>query len=132
MINLSNNVYTINFAYTVNETVVYADLIKVRVCAETCMVIGVEATAYYTNHIERSMGSPSISESAAKAKVSKNIEIETSRLALVPIGNDNEVLCYEFSGVYDGNVYYVYIDAETGRQVEMFKVVESTEGLLLM
>jgi len=131
-INLSNNVYTINFAYTVNDTVVYADLIKVRVCAETCMVIGVEATAYYTNHIERSIGSPSLGESAAQSKVSENIEIETSRLALVPIGNDKEVLCYEFSGVYDGNVYYVYIDAVSGRQVEMFKVVESSEGLLLM
>jgi len=96
------------------------------------MVIGVEATAYYTNHIERSIGSPSLGESAAQSKVSENIEIETSRLALVPIGNDKEVLCYEFSGVYDGNVYYVYIDAVSGRQVEMFKVVESSEGLLLM
>ena len=59
-------------------------------------------------------------------------ENDTARLALVPIGLKSEKLCYEFSGEYDGSTYYVYIDANTGRQVEMFKVIESTEGTLLM
>ena len=60
------------------------------------------------------------------------IEIQTSRLALVPFGEKSEKLCYEFSGEYEGQTYYVYIDANTLHQVEMFKVVESTEGTLLM
>ncbi len=131
-INLANDVYTINFAYTKGDVVVYSDLIKIRVCAETGMVIGLEAKSYYTNHTERVIGSPSISVQKAKTFVFDQMEIETARLAIVPIGESKEKLCYEFSGEYDGSVYYVYIDATSGRQVEMFKVIESTEGEMLM
>jgi germination protein YpeB len=131
-INLTGNVYTINFAGEQNGVIIYGDLIKVRVCAQTNMVIGIEAKSYYTNHTERLIGKASLSERQAESKVFDQIEIETSRLALVPIGNSSEKLCYEFSGEFNGQTYYVYIDAVTGRQVEMFKVIKSTEGTLLM
>ncbi len=131
-INLSNNVYTVNFAGEQNDVVIYGDLIKVRVCAETNTVIGVEAKSYYTNHTERLIGKAKLTETQAQAKLNDDIEVETVRLALVPIGTKSEKLCYEFSGSIDGATYYVYIDAMTGRQVEMFKVVKSTEGTLLM
>ncbi len=131
-VNLANNVYTINYAYEQNGVIVYSDLIKVRVCADTDTVLGFEATGYYTNHTDRLIGNPAISKGAAMDKVSTNIDIQTSRLALVPIGKSSEKLCYEFSGEYDGATYYVYIDAVNGKQVEMFKVIESTEGELLM
>lgn len=130
--NLSNNVYTFNFAFEKDGVIVYPDLVKIRVCAETGMVIGYEASSYYTNHTEREMGTPALSKSQAEEKVSSNIEIETCRLALVPVGTKTETLCYEFSGNYDESLYYVYIDAINGNQVEMFKVIESTEGTLLM
>lgn len=131
-INLANNVYTINMAYEQGGVIVYSDLIKVRVCAETGMVIGLEATSYYTNHTDRVIESATLSEKTAKAKVSSNIDVQTSRLAVVPIGTKSEKLCYEFSGEYDGSTYYVYIDAMTGAQLEMFKVIKSTEGTLLI
>lgn len=131
-INLSNNVFTVNLAYTEGEAIVYSDLVKVRVCAETKMVIGYEATGYYTNHTERHLEKPALTKEQAKKKVSSNILVETARLAVVPIGTSTEKLCYEFMGEYDGSTYYVYIDALTGKQIEMFKVIESTEGTLLM
>jgi len=131
-INLANNVYTINFAHVKDGVVVYPDLIKVRVCAETQTVIGLEARSYYTNHTNREIPSPTLTKSQAMGKVSSGISIKTARLALVPVGTKSEKLCYEFSGEYDGSTYYVYIDAISGRQVEMFKVIESTEGTLLM
>lgn len=131
-VNLTGNVYTINFAFEQDGVIVYSDLVKVRVCAETSMVIGLEASSYYTNHTDRVIGSPTLSEKQAGAKVSDNIGIVTCRLALVPVGTKQEKLCYEFSGEYEGSTYYVYIDATNGRQVEMFKVIESTEGTLLI
>lgn len=130
--NLSNNVYTINFAPEINGAIIYPDLIKVRVCAETGMIIGLEATSYYTNHTERTVGEPALTKAEARAKVSENIAVEKVRLAVVPIGEETETLCYEFSGTMDGDAYYVYIDAVNGRQVEMFKVVNSEEGEMLM
>lgn len=131
-INLTGNVYTINFAYEQNGIIVYSDLVKVRVCAETNTVIGLEARSYYTNHAERKINSATIDRVSAQKYLWDEIEVQTSRLALVPIGNSSEKLCYEFSGEYEGSTYYVYIDATTGRQVEMFKVIQGTEGELLI
>ena len=130
--NISNNVYTFNFAKEQDGIILYPDLVKVRVCAETGMVIGVEAKSYYTNHTQRKIEKATISEKEASQKVFDGIDIKASRLAVVPVGNSSEKLCYEFFGEFDGQTYYVYIDATNGRQVQMFKVIESTEGTLLM
>ena len=131
-VNLSNNVYTINFASEQNGVILYPDLVKVRVCAETGKVIGIEAKTYYTNHTKRNIGTATKSELEAKNQVFDSIEIQTSRLVVVPFKTSSEKLCYEFSGEFEGQTYYVYIDANTLHQVEMFKVIESTEGTLLM
>ncbi len=130
--NLGDNVYTFNFAFEQDEVVVYSDLIKVRVCAETNMVIGLEASTYYTNHTERVISTPKISEKEAKENVLEGLEIQNERIALIPIGNSSEKLCYEFEGEMNGETFYVYIDALNGRQVEMFKVIQSSDGSLLM
>ena len=131
-INQANNVYTINFAYEKENTVIYPDLIKVRVCGKSGMVIGLEARTYYQNHTQRDIKSASITESQARNNVADDMQVQTTRLCIVPIGNSLEVLCYEFSGTIGESTYYVYIDASTGRQVQMFKVISSTEGELLM
>ena len=130
--NLDNNVYTFNFAYEKNGIICYADLITVRVCADSGRVLGIEASSYYTNHTERSLPSAVLSTDKAKEKVADNIAVETARVVVVPIGAKSEKLCYEFMGKSEGATYYVYIDALSGKQVEMFKVVETTEGELLM
>ena len=130
--NKVGNVYTINFAYSLKGVPVYSDIVKVRVCAETNKVIGLEAFNYYLNHTSRTLEKAQISKTEAMKNVSANIEIESSRLAIVPIGNTSEKLCYEFMGTYNESTYYVYIDAKTGKQIQMFKVVDGTEGKLLV
>ena len=131
-INLANNVYTVNLAYSISGVPVYSDLIKVRICADSGKVLGMEAMTYYTNHTARKVQEPIISQEQASKKVSENITINTARLCIVPIGNSSEKLAYEFSGENNGTTYYVYIDAETGAQLQMFRVIQSSEGTLLM
>ena len=130
--NLENNVYTFNFAYEQDGIICYADLIKVRVCADSGRALGIEATSYYTNHQVREISNCKLLETEAREKVSSDIIIETARKVIVPIGVNGEKTCYEFSGRTSDSTFYVYIDANTGKQVEMFKVVQGTEGELLM
>ncbi len=131
-LNLSNNVYTINFAGQSNGIILYPDLVKVRVCAQTGKVIGLEAKSYYTNHTQRNLQTPVLTRSQAQAKLFDEMDVESCRLAVIPFGQKSEKLCYEFSGEANGQTYYIYIDAVNGKQVQMFKVVESSEGTLLM
>ena len=129
---LADNVYTINYAYKTDSVIVYPDMIKVRVCAQTGKVIGLEAKSYYANHKERTIDKPTLSAKSASEKVFDGISIESSALTLIPLTKNTEKLCYEFSGEYNGDTFYVYIDANTGAQVQMFKVVKGSEGTLLM
>ncbi len=128
----SGNVITINYASVYNGVICYPDLIKVNVCRERGTVSGLEASSYIYNHTAREVKKATVSLSAVKEKVSSEIEIETSRLAIIPKGEGKEILAYEFTGQSDGSTYYVYIDATTGKEADIFKVIETTEGLLLM
>lgn len=123
---------TFNFASTVNGVICYSDLIKVNVCKERGQVSGIESKSYYNNHCKRELQSAKISLEDAKSKVTSEIEVETSRLCIIPYKMGTEKLCYEFSGKRNDDFYYIYVDAVTGKEVNIFKVVETTEGSLLI
>lgn len=121
----------LNFVYEDDDVVFYSDMIKVKVCEERGIVTGVEALSYVLNHVKRDTPDAGISKSEAKAKLHGGFDVETSRLCVIPTAN-GEVLCYEFCGEYEGNTYYVYIDANTGDEVEVFTVVGTAQGKALL
>ena len=121
----------LNFAYEQNGVVIYPDMVKVKVCEERGIVTGMEGLAYVLNHTQRELGSAKISKSEAKAVLNGGFEAEGSRLCLIPV-DGGEVLCYEFYGAYGGNDYYIYVDAATGNEVEVFTVIGTAQGKALM
>ncbi len=121
----------INFAYEQDGVICYPDLIKVKVCKECGMVTGMEAHAYLTNHTERDLGTPSVSEKKIERAAERKMELRGVRLAVIPV-EEKETLAYEINGFHDGNEYYAYLDAKTGRMVELFTVVGSGAGRALM
>lgn len=125
------NVIAINFAPLVNGVICYPDLVKVNVCRERGIVSGLEASSYIYNHCERERQTATISLTTAKAKVDGEITVESSRLAIIPKGESGEVLAYEFYGENGGSYYYIFIDAKSGKELDIFKVIETTEGKLL-
>lgn len=121
----------LNYAPVKGGAILYPDLIKVKVCEERGIVTGVEAISYVLNHGERTVAKASVSEKAAQSNINGNIEVKSSRLALIPF-EGAEVLCYEFCGSMDGNDYYVYVDATTGEEVEVLTVIGTAQGRALM
>ena len=121
----------LNFAYSQNGVVIYSDMIKVKVCEERGIVTGMEGLSYVLNHTERVLPSAKISRSEAKAKLNGGFETEASRLCVIPTSG-GETLCYEFYGTYGDNTYYIYLDAATGNEVEVFTVIGTKQGRALM
>ena len=119
----------INFVYEQDGVLCYSDMVIVKVCETKGMVVGIEALPYYLNHCERTIGKASISESEAAQALGK-IEPATARLALIPY-EGSEALTYEFSGTYGEREYFVYVDAQTGEELEMFEVLDTKQGRLL-
>jgi germination protein YpeB len=126
-----NSVYYINYAYTQEDVVCYSDLIVLKVDAETKTLVGVEARNYLMNHRARELSPATITAAEAKATVSKKVQIDGARVALIPTEGGGERLTYEVSGTTSDNRYFFYIDAHTGKECKILRVIDSAQGMLL-
>ena len=84
------------------------------------------------NHKEREVPEVKIEVEDAERKISPNIEVESARLAIIPVTNSKERLAYEFYGKGDDGAFYIYIDAQTGKELKIFKVISTDDGELLL
>ncbi|HPD01795.1 MAG TPA: germination protein YpeB [Eubacteriales bacterium] len=121
----------VNLAPKEDGVILYPDLIKVKISGDTGEVLGFDAKSYAFNHTEREIGLPLLSEAQAKANISSVLTAGDGRLAVIPLDNGSERLTYEFSASYEGS-YLVYIDANTGKEVNILFVIDSDEGKLLL
>lgn len=126
----SGGIATINFAYTQDNVTCYSDLVKVRVALDNGEILGLETKGYLMNHTERELSAPSLTMEEAQAKISTNLEVKATRLALVPKDSMREVLCYEFTGAFNDRNFIIYVNANNGREEEIFLLIESDEGVL--
>lgn len=122
----------INFAATQGEVILYSDLVKIWVDRETCGVVGVDARNYLFSHMEREFAEPAISMEEAESMVSTNLTVEDRALALIPITPQTERLCYEFKGTCGEEEYIVYISTETGEEEQIFRIINTEDGQLVL
>lgn len=121
-------VCVISFAAVQGDTLLYPDLVKVQLRMDTGEVVGVEQRNYLQNHTARGALRPGLTQEEAQGAVSGRLKVASARLCLIPT-DAGEKLCYEFKGSYGDGEYLIYIDAESGEQQEMFRVVETETGL---
>lgn len=123
----------INFAAIQNDVILYSDLVKVWVDRDTLQVIGMDARNYWMSHVERDIPTEGlVSEDEAKGMLSSNLEVKSVRLALIPLTVNTEKLCYEFKGVYRETSYIVYINAQDLTEEQVFKIIDSDSGQLVL
>ena len=125
----------ISFAAVQDGVTLYPDLVKAQVRMDTGEVVGLEANNYWMNHAERENLAPQVDEQQALRAVSGRLTVSGSRLCVIPVddGLDSgktEKLCWEFAGEWNGSRYFVYIDAETGEEEKVLKVVAGNGGTL--
>lgn len=128
---LNNQVY-FNIAPKQNGIILYPDLVKVKIDMENGNVIGYDSMSYWTNHTARSLGNASITKESARAEVDSSFETSDGKLVLAPLDYNREVLCWEFECQRGGSTYYIYINANSGEEENILKVVETSDGSKLM
>lgn len=122
----------LNFAPRQAGVILYSDLVKVYLDRDTGEVMGLDARNYRLNHRTRDLPRPKLTEAEAEAYVSGELQVEHRDLALIPLTQRTEVLCYEFKATRDGTFYIVYINALTGQEEQIFRVINSAEGDLVV
>jgi len=126
------NAAIFNFVPLQSGAIIYPDMVKVKVALDNGEVVGFDAKGYYMNHRDRDLKPPKLTEEEAMKKLSRNLKVQSSRLAVIPLENKVEVLTYEFKGTHAGDTFYVYIDASTGKEVKVLQQVKTYKGDLTM
>lgn len=121
-----------NIAPKQNDVILYPDLVKVKVDLEYGDVIGYDAMTYFTNHTNRTIEKAVYGKDKAQALIDESFEIKSDRLVLAPLDYNREVLCYEFECERDGATYYIYVNAVSGKEENILKVVKTNDGSKLM
>lgn len=122
----------LNYAAIQDGVILYADLIKVYVDRESREVMGMDAQNYYMSHRARTLTEAVLTEEEAKEAADGKFEIQQVKLALIPKTAQTEILCYEIKGIKDGTYFIVYVNVENGNEEEVFKVIDSSEGDLVI
>lgn len=127
-----SGILTINYAYLEGTTVVYPDLIKVKVALDNGEVLGIETSGYLNNHTKRDVSNMKVSIENAKSKLNRDLNIESQGTAIIPTEWNTEILCYEFKGKIDDTEFIVYINAETGEEEDILIITNTPNGILTM
>ena len=109
---------------------VYPESIKVRVCEEKGRVVGIEASGYLFNHTQRKFAQPEIGEKSALGAISKDLTPYEVKLSLIAVDGE-EVLAYEIACYTETDTFLVYVDAESGEEIQMFRIREGEGGKYL-
>lgn len=129
----TDNVLVINYVYMQDNVMMYPDLIKVKVALDNGTIVGFDSTKYLTSNYKRNIPQPKLTPKEAREKVSVRVEtVEKPRLCYIPTPYLKEIFCYEFEVKYKGDTFFVYINAQTGVEEKILKLIKRENGILMI
>ena len=126
-----NGLCVLTFVPVQDNVLLYPDLIRIQVRMDTGDIVGLETHHYLMNHVTRALSAPELPESDARALLSDQVEAEPGRLCLIPVSG-SEQLCWEFAVRYGDAQYRVYLDANTGNEIEVRKLLPAGNSLQII
>lgn len=124
------NTQIISFAFSQEGVIIYPDLVKVKVALDSGEMVGLDTIGYLMAHHEREIPSAALTEAEVKEKINPRVAIENIRQAIIPLDHGQEVFTYEVKGRFQDETYLIYINALTGQEEEILKVIHQPEGSL--
>ena len=67
----------------------------------------------------------------ALRKLRPDFQVLESRLAVITKSGNQEVYCYEFRGRYQGEEYLLYLNASTGAEEKIQRIIKTPRGEFL-
>ena len=126
-----SGIMTINYAYEQDDVIIYPDLIKIKVALDNGDILGNEATGYLNNHETRKIDKTDIITSEEAAKLAnENLNIENTRLSIIPTEYETEIFCWELKGKVENRDFLLYVNAKTGKVEDILVIIQTENGTL--
>ncbi|MDC3415397.1 germination protein YpeB [Aquibacillus salsiterrae] len=117
-----DNVGVYSFLYKQDDIRVYPDSIQIKVALDNGEILGLSTREYLKNHQERNFEKPALTKEEARDKVNPNVKIQEESIAVIEDKLGEEVLAYEFLGTLGDDTYRIFINANTGVEVQVEKL----------
>jgi len=125
------NTLLLNFAAVQEGVTLYPDLVKVRVALDNGAVLAYEANGYIMCHRQRQLENVTVTKQQAESKAADGLQIQNSKLCVIPTAGKNELLCWEMTCLTPENTHcLVYINGSTGREEKILLLLEDENGTL--
>lgn len=105
----------------------YPDKVRITVTLDNGQITGYDATPYYAYHQTRNF-MKKLTLDQARTKLRSGFQVKETRMAVIPVMGNREVLAYEFRGMYQGEEYLVYINAENGVEEKIQRIIKTPRG----
>lgn len=130
---VEDNKITVNFCSTMDDVLIYPDLIHVTVALDSGDIVGFNANGYLTNHTQRELPLGIVTPEIARDKVAGSLTVLSSRMALIPSEGEHEVLCVEFKcQTQDDRHIIVYVNTLHGEEEKILLLLEDESGTLVI
>lgn len=127
----TDEIVYVNLAPIVEHVIYYPDLIKVKVDKRLGMVVGWEATNYAYNHTSRETPTFGLSFAECEKNLSTALKVVERNLCVIPNKYVGESVAFEYICTWQEYKYYVYLDANTGEELNILRVIDTDNGDLL-
>lgn len=102
---------------------ILTELIKVSLAMDNGEVVAFDARNFWINRHPRTFEKPQVSAALARTKLAPRLKTSGQpHLSLVGDRLGRERFAWEFSAAHDDQRYFVYIDAMTGREINVLRV----------
>ncbi|MDQ7092999.1 germination protein YpeB [Desulfosporosinus sp. PR] len=105
----------------------YPDKVRLAIAMDNGQLISLDATPYYAFHHARTFPAKIAMDQAAR-KLRPNFKVLESRLAVIAKPGNQEVYAYEFLGRYLDEEYLLYLNAQTGNEEKIQRVIKTPRG----
>ncbi len=122
----------ISYAYAQDDTMIYPDLVKVKIALDNGEIVGIESKGYLYNHRTRDIPAAKLTVEQARNKINKKLKITSQGKAIIPTDFKTEKYCYEFIGKMGERHFIIYINAITGAEEDLLMLIEDESGTLTM
>ena len=120
------------YAYSQDDTMIYPDLVKVKIALDNGEIVGIESKGYLYNHRTREIPKAKLTVEQARNQINKKLKITSEGKAIIPTDFKTEKYCYEFIGEIGERHFIIYINATTGAEEDLLMLLEDDNGTLTM
>ena len=109
---------------------IYPDKVRLMIALDNGQLVGFDAVPYFAFHHSRTFPAK-ISMDLAVRKLRPDFQVSERRLAVIAKSGNQEVYSYEFRGRYQGEEYLLYLNASTGVEEKIQRILKTPRGEFL-